>query len=46
MRVPEGAEIGYDLERDGQYHYVTETGIVVVSGDRTPVDITTLMVSA
>ena len=45
VSVPGGAAIGYDLKRDGQSHYVTETGIVVVSGERTPVDITTLMVS-
>jgi glucose-1-phosphate adenylyltransferase len=45
VRVPEDAVIGYDLARDRQHHYVSETGIVVVSGDRSPVDITTLMVS-
>jgi glucose-1-phosphate adenylyltransferase len=46
VRIPEDAVIGYDLERDRQHHYVTDTGLIVVSGDRTPVDITTLVVSA
>jgi glucose-1-phosphate adenylyltransferase len=45
VRVPEGAVIGYDLERDLQQYFVTETGIVVVSGGRTAVDVTTLTVS-
>lgn len=46
VRVPEDAVIGYDLERDRQHHYVTESGIVMLSGDRSPVEITTLTVSA
>jgi glucose-1-phosphate adenylyltransferase len=46
VRVPEDAAIGFDLERDRKNHYVSESGIVVISGDRSPVDITTLMVSA
>ena len=32
VRVPEDAEIGYDLERDRVNHHVTETGLVVVGG--------------
>ena len=44
VRVPEDAVIGYDLERDRTHHHVTESGIVVVSGNRTPVDITSLAV--
>lgn len=44
VRVPEDAEIGYDLERDRAHHYVTESGIVVVAGNRTPVEITGLVV--
>ncbi len=44
VRVPEDAEIGIDLEQDRAHRYVTESGIVVVSGNRTPVDITSMAV--
>jgi glucose-1-phosphate adenylyltransferase len=30
IRIPEGTEIGYDLEEDRKRYHVTETGIVVV----------------
>jgi glucose-1-phosphate adenylyltransferase len=44
VRVPEDALIGWDLERDRVHHHVTESGIVVVGGNRTGVDITGLVV--
>jgi glucose-1-phosphate adenylyltransferase len=44
VRVPEDAMIGYDLERDRQFHHVTESGIVVVEGHRSLVDIAALLV--
>jgi glucose-1-phosphate adenylyltransferase len=44
VKVPEDATIGYDLERDRQFHHVTESGIVVVEGHRSLVDIATLLV--
>jgi glucose-1-phosphate adenylyltransferase len=44
VRVPQDACIGYDLDRDRQYHHVTESGIVVVEGNRSSVDITELAV--
>ena len=44
VRVPEDATIGYDLESDRKLYHVTETGIVVVEGARTPVDISTVFV--
>ena len=44
VRVPEGTTIGYDLEHDRQFHHVTESGIVVVEGHRSLVDISTLLV--
>ncbi len=39
VSVPDDAEIGYDLERDSIHHHVSETGMVVVGGIRTPVKI-------
>jgi glucose-1-phosphate adenylyltransferase len=44
VRVPEDAMIGFDLERDRQHHYVTDSGIVVVTGARTPIEVTSLVV--
>ena len=44
VRVPEDAVIGYDLERDRIHHHVTESGLVVVGGNRTPVQISDLVV--
>lgn len=44
VRVPEDAMIGYDLERDRHYHHVTESGIVVVDGHRSTVEIATMQV--
>ncbi len=43
-RIPADAEIGYDLARDRIHHHVTESGIVVIGGNRTPVEITGLVV--
>ena len=44
VRIPEGSTIGYDLEQDRKLHHVTETGIVVVEGLRSQVEIATLFV--
>src|SRR5579884_1706149 len=44
VRVPEGATIGYDLDRDRAHHHVTDSGIVVVEGNSSSVDITELAV--
>jgi len=44
VRVPEDAMIGYDLESDRIRHHVTESGLVVVEGDRTPVAISGVVV--
>ena len=43
VRIPEGSAIGYDLEADRRAgHYVTDSGIVVVEGYRTTVDIASM----
>ena len=44
VRVPEDAMIGYDLEKDRHFHHVTETGIVVVEGHRSMVEVATMQV--
>ena len=44
VRVPPDSTIGYDLEQDRRLYHVTETGIVVVEGNRTPVDVSSVFV--
>jgi glucose-1-phosphate adenylyltransferase len=44
VKVPVGATIGYDHAADSDRYQVTESGIVVVTGDRSPVDISGLVV--
>jgi len=44
VRIPEGARIGYDLDEDRKRHHVTESGIVVVEGTRSTVDVAMLQV--
>lgn len=41
-RVPAGEQIGVHLDRDRQKYHVTENGIVVVPGARSPVDLTSI----
>jgi glucose-1-phosphate adenylyltransferase len=44
VRVPDDATIGYDLERDRLHHHVTESGIVVVEGAHSRVELSTLTI--
>jgi glucose-1-phosphate adenylyltransferase len=44
VRVPADATIGYNEEKDRKLYCVTETGIVVVEGNRSAVDISTIVV--
>jgi glucose-1-phosphate adenylyltransferase len=44
VRVPQDGSIGYDLEQDRRFHYVTDSGIVVVEGNRSAVEVATVMV--
>ncbi len=44
VRIPPDTEIGYNIKEDRKRHHVTETGIVVVRGPRTPVEIASLSV--
>jgi glucose-1-phosphate adenylyltransferase len=43
VRIHDETTIGYDIEHDRQFHYVTESGIVVVEGHRSTVDIASLV---
>jgi glucose-1-phosphate adenylyltransferase len=44
VQVPEGVQIGYNLEEDRKRYHVTESGIVVIEGHRSTVDIATIQV--
>jgi glucose-1-phosphate adenylyltransferase len=44
VRVAEGTSIGYDLVQDQKLHHVTESGIVVVEGLRSALDISSVVV--
>ncbi len=44
VRIPEEATVGYDLERDRQQYFVTESGIVVMEGFRSTVEVATMLV--
>ncbi len=40
MRIPDDTVIGYDAARDRERYHVTDSGIVVVPGKRSPVELT------
>ncbi|TVR98907.1 MAG: glucose-1-phosphate adenylyltransferase, partial [Rhodospirillales bacterium] len=42
VQIPSDTVIGYDLEEDRKRYTVTETGIVVVEGKRSPVELTAM----
>jgi glucose-1-phosphate adenylyltransferase len=44
VHVPEDASIGYDLEYDRRFHHVTDSGIVVVEGNRSVVELAAVVV--
>ncbi len=41
-RIPEGSEIGFNPEEDKKKYTVTESGITVIEGSRTPVELTSI----
>jgi len=43
VRIPEDATVGYNLERDRELHHVTDSGIVVIEGHRSTVDIASVI---
>ncbi len=44
VKIPPGAQVGYDLDEDRKKYHVTESGIVVIEGHQSTVDISTLQV--
>jgi glucose-1-phosphate adenylyltransferase len=44
VNVAPDTVIGYDLESDRKRHFATESGIVVLSGDRSPVEVAELVI--
>ena len=42
--APEDASIGYDIAGDRKLYHVTESGIVVIEGRRSSVDIAAMQV--
>jgi glucose-1-phosphate adenylyltransferase len=44
VRVPQDSSIGYDLDQDRRLHFVTDSGIVVVEGNRSAVEVATVTV--
>jgi glucose-1-phosphate adenylyltransferase len=43
VRIPEDTVIGYDLTEDAKYYHVSESGIVVVEGPRSAVELTKMV---
>jgi glucose-1-phosphate adenylyltransferase len=44
VKLPPDTTIGYDLEADKKKYHVTDTGIVIVEGHQSKVDISSLQV--
>jgi glucose-1-phosphate adenylyltransferase len=44
VRIPDGTTLGYDLDEDRKLHHVTKSGIVVVEGLRSGLEISTVVV--
>ena len=43
-QISPGVEIGYDPDRDRERYHVTDTGIVIIEGHRSPIEITSVTV--
>jgi glucose-1-phosphate adenylyltransferase len=44
VKIPPDVEIGYNLEEDRKRYHVTESGIIVIEGHQSTVDISTIQV--
>ena len=43
-RIRPGTHIGYNLDEDRKYHHVTDSGIVVVEGHRSPIPLSPVVI--
>ena len=41
-QIPAGVKIGYDLDRDRERYHLSDTGIVIIEGHRSPIEITSV----
>ena len=44
VKVPEDSSVGYDLDADRENYHVTDSGIVVMEGYRSIVEVATMLV--
>ena len=44
VRIPEDESVGYDPEGDRENYFVTESGIIVMEGHRSTVEVATMLV--
>ena len=44
VKIDQHAEVGYNIDEDRKKYYVTDSGIVVIEGHQSTVDIATLQV--
>lgn len=42
LRIPEDAVIGYDPAEDAKRYQLTESGLVIIGGERSPVGLSSL----
>jgi glucose-1-phosphate adenylyltransferase len=44
VKIPDNTTVGYDRDQDREHHHVTESGIVVVEGRRSKVELASIQV--
>lgn len=44
VKIPPGTQVGYNLEHDREKYHVTDSGVVIIEGHQSTVDIATLQV--
>ncbi len=44
VKIPPGTQVGYNLEADREKYHVTDSGVVIIEGHQSTVDIATLQV--